>query len=321
MNFSAIFQQAWRFTWRHKSLWWLGLLASLPQAAGILLLPRWLPAGSLLSKAGARQLLQSIGDVGEEWLQPGRLAAGITATLAAAAVAWLANLLAEGGLIAAVVGAAGGKPLSLPQAVAAGWRQLKRFALVDTWLFVPALAVTFLILIALLLLLGGLSWGVWSGSDAGVLVGMALAALVCLAGLGLLLLPVLLLTGVARQLTFRAVAGQDVAARVGIQVVGRECRQNPGQTLLMVLLLLALRALLGGAARLTILPFWLLDSLLRLPQAENASAHLVVNLLADLLHVGLTVIFAVFISAAWTLAYRSLFVLPTRSPFERVPHT
>lgn len=306
MNFSAIWRQAWRFTWQHKSLWWLGLLASLAQAAGILLLWRWLPAGSLLSEAGLPRLLESISALGAQWRQPGPLAMGIAVALAATAIGWLGNLLAEGGLIAAVTGAAAGKPLSLRQAATVGWRQLRRFAWVDTWLFVPALAVTFLILVTLLLLLGGLSWGVRSGSDVGVLAGMTLAALVCLTGLGLLLLPVLLLTSVARQLTFRAVMERDVGAREGIRWVGRECRQNPGQTLLMVTLLLALRALLSAAGRVSTLPFWLFSLRLHLPQTGNPGSYSALYILADLLRLGLTAVIAVFISAAWTLAYHAL---------------
>ncbi len=314
MNFPAILPQAWRFTWRHKSLWWLGLLASLTQAAGILLLPRWLPAGTLLSEAGLLQLWESITASGAQWLQPGRLAAGITVTLAAAAIVWLGNLLAEGGLIAAVMGAAEGQTVSLPQAAAAGWRQLKQFALVDTWLYLPALGLTLLILITLLLLLGGLSWSLQANSDPGALIVVLLAGLTCVAGLGLLLLPVLLLTGAARQLTFRAVVGHNVGARAGMRLVGGECRQNPGQTLLTVAIFLALRALLSGAVRLSALPFWLLNLLLRLPQAENAGSYPATYWLADLLSLGLTAIFAVFISTAWTLAYPSLYMAPTLSP-------
>lgn len=310
MNFSAIFQQAWRFTWRYKSLWWLGLLASLPQAAGILLLPGWLPAGSL-SEIELWQLLESISHAGEQWLQPARLAAGTAVAVAAVGLVWLGNLLAEGGLIAAVSEEAGGQPLSLRQAAAAGRQQLKRFVLVDTWLYAPALGITLAALVMLLLLFGILLWGVQTSSNPGAAAAL-LVTLAGLGGLGLLLLPVLLLVSVARQLTFRAVMERNVGAREGIRGVGRACRQNPGQTLLMVTLLLALRALLSGAARLAVLPFWLLDLLLRLPQAENTGAHLVINLLADLLHMGLTAIFAVFLSAAWTLAYCSLFVSPTR---------
>ncbi len=311
MNFSAIWRQAWRFTWQHKSLWWLGLLASLAQAAGILLSWRWLPAGSLLSEAGLLRLLESINRTGEQWLQPGRLMAGMAATLATTAVVWLGNLLAEGGLIAAVNGAAAGQPLSLRQAAAAGRQQLKQFALIDTWLYLPALAVTLLMLITLLLLLGSLSWGLQANSDPGALAAVLLSALVCLTGLGLLLLPVLLLTAAARQLTFRAAAAQDLTVRVSIRWVGRECRQNPGQTLLLVIVMLALRALLSGAARLTTLPFWLLN--LAYPSGMGNGVHLIVNLLADLLHIGLTAICAVFISAAWTLAHRSLYGVPTQA--------
>lgn len=238
--------------------------------------------------------------------------AGMAATLAVTAVVWLSNLLAEGGMIAAVNGVAAGQPLSLRQAAVAGRQQLKRFALIDTWLYLPALAVTLLMLITLLLLLGGLSWGLQANSDPGALAAVLLSALVCLTGLGLLLLPVLLLTAAARQLTFRAAAAQDVAAREGIRWVGRECRQNPGQMLLLVIVMLALRALLSGAARLTSLPFWLLN--LAYPSGMGNGVHLVVNLLADLLHIGLTAICAVFISTAWTLAYRSLYGIPTQAP-------
>ncbi|GAB4150259.1 MAG: hypothetical protein Fur0021_12520 [Candidatus Promineifilaceae bacterium] len=311
MNFSVIWRQAWRFTWQHKPLWWLGLLASLAQAAGILLLPGWLSAGSLLSEVGLLQLLESINRAGEQWLQPGRLMAGMAATLAIAAVVWLSNLLAEGGMIAAVTGAATGQPLSLRQAAAAGRQQLKRFALIDTWLYLPALAVTLLMLITLLLLLGGLSWGLQANSAPGALAAVLVSALVCLTSLGLLLLPVLLLTTAARQLTFRAAAAQNLTAREGIRWVGWECRQNPGQTLLMVTLLLALRALLSGAARLAVAPFGLLNLLL---QGGDAGSYLAINLLADLLHLGLTAICAVFMSAFWTLAYRSLSGVPTQAP-------
>lgn len=245
-----------RATWRHRSWWILGLLAT---AGGLLVNLSWRGAASIAADRFSPADLDAT-DLLAEIARPGVLITGVGAAFLLGLIWWLAGAVAEGGLIVAAAsqvdgesaGLAAATPaeISLVGAMRAGLALLGRFIAIDMLLFLPL----FLLALALLAVgFGGLAGLVLVATRPAAqfadLLLVAVAATAISLPLVLLMLAVGLVITIMRALAFRAAALEETKAGDSIRRGWRLLRHAPLAVVTLALVLTALRSVAGMPLR------------------------------------------------------------------------
>jgi hypothetical protein len=315
MPLEKLLAMAARATWRHRSWWLLGLLATIGGllldlswrglswwAAGRFSPSEWPPA-----ELGVQAFLP-------QTFEAGRMMAIVVAVFFAGLALWLVGAVAEGGLILAVAGRARGLAMRPGHLWRAGAGLLGRFIGIDTLLFLP---LFFLALTLLAVGFGGLAGLVVAATrpeaqPANLLLVAGLAAAVSLPLLALMLVawPVIM---VLRALAFRAAAMEDMKARQSIGRGWRVLQHGPLAVVILTLVLAALRSLAGLPLRfvslfVTGLGWGQMALRLTSPAPEPGGIGLllaVIGLILALVSWLVSGIMDVLSSAAWTLSYET----------------
>jgi hypothetical protein len=241
MDYGRVVREAWGITWRHRSLWLLGLFAggvAAPQCA-------WSGGGGRPDSAGDPSRLTpgtQSGEVAAEVTQWITANIGLLATIAialalVALAAFVVSLIAQGGLSRAGADAAEGRSPTLGATWAAGARLFWRF--VGLWLTLVLGIIGLGVLAAGVAVLFRLSVG---RGDA-----PWLGAVVLLLALPLIALGVALAVGFAIVVPFaqRAIALEDIGPIAGIRAGWRLARRNIGTSLLVWILSIGLAIAAG----------------------------------------------------------------------------
>ncbi len=303
-------RKAARITWRHRSWWALGLLAT---AGGLLfnLLARggaWYAAGRFWPPALDFQQFPA------PITQPETLIAGTVVALLLGLLWWLTGAVAEGGLIVAVDQRAADDALDAGHLLRAGLSLLGRFVAIDTVLFLPL----FLLTLALL----AVGFGGLAGLSLVATRPMAeLTDLLLVAGLttavGIPIMFMILTTGailvVMRALAFRAAVLEGLKTGESIRHAWRVLWQGPLAVAILALVLTALRSVVGSPLRfaslaVTGLGWGQLALRLADPGSEASGVSLLVFLGGAILALASWLVSGImnaFSSAAWTLSYEA----------------
>jgi hypothetical protein len=251
MQLDKLLMRAARTTWRHRSLWALGLLAT---AGGLLFALFW-RSMTLTRPTGGLQLDQVDPVLAmERLINPATLVGGVLLFFLAILMVWLLSAIADGALIVAVRGIEQGQPLQLSGSISAGIRLIGRFIGIDTILFLPL----FLLALALMLIgMGGLGGLVFAATRPGAQMGdlLFVIGLSTLASLPIALL--MLVTGVIvfvlRSLAFRAAALEGLNTGQSIRRSWHLLRNKLLSITLLALVLWALRSIVGLPLRIATL--------------------------------------------------------------------
>jgi hypothetical protein len=330
VDYGNIVGEAWRLTWRYRSLWWLGLLAT-QSAAGISFnnlggFPGGPPLGGApgngsggTSSAGAgatdlpdaAAIAQRVTDFLQQYA--GVIAGVLVAVVLVGLLLWFLLLLlssvAEGGLTRATLDAAHGEPVTLGQAWHAGMRTMWRFVALNLILTVLAL-VTVLTSIGGIaaVLIGPLTGGGGSKWGFGLLQGGVTVAL--------LLLVVFVLSVIASvvvPLAQRSIVADDRGPVEGLSEGWRLFRSHFWTGIVLWLLSAVMGMLFGFAILMGLLvlaiPLGLIGLLIGAMAGQGLLLYLyigVVALVALVLVLGAGAVTNTFQWHYWTQAYLRL---------------
>jgi hypothetical protein len=301
MDYAQLLTRAGRLAWRYKLLWLLGL----PATAGSWLLSF---SGRLLFRPEWLQRLEDDPAFLLPLLENGTILRGaivaVVILFVAGLAVWLVSTVAEGGLIWAAAQLEHGRSLSLSEV----WRQgvgfLARFIIVDTLVFLP---LFLLVVTAMLLASGGLI-GLVLAAESGsaprtLLTSFGVGSLVVFC-LILLAVPVLVLTLLFRQLSFRGVVLHNLRPMPSIRHAGFVLRRHWLSVGVVLLFVWALNGLINMAI---LLP----NSFLMMGRLMATQSQMGWGWLFDggglLLESAKAAVFAVlfvFTAILWTLAYQ-----------------
>ena len=246
MDYGSLVEVAWRITWRHRSLWVLGLFAGgsvggWNGGSGGSGPPTWNgdtdDLGRLAPEAG--RVAEEVG----RWLTAnlGLVIAVVALLGLLGLVATIVSLIAQGGLSRATADLALGRPSSLGQAWRAGLRLFWRYA--GLWLLLAAagLAIAAIVIgLVVLVVLGG-------GPLERDLPAVALAIGAVLLGLPLVLVAFVVGIGVGIVVAYaqRAIALRELGPIEALLVGWRLLRANLGTSLVVWVLNLAISIAVG----------------------------------------------------------------------------
>jgi hypothetical protein len=245
MEYGELIRQAWRSTWRHRSLWVLGLFAggvggaspSLPAQQIRLPGPGGGQAGGPFP-GGAFEpegALEAVGAVGQWLADHAALVVAGAVGIAVLVLVWIVlSLIAQGGLAEATIDLAEGRETTLGRAWETGRRLFWRYVgmyliLIGLGLLVAAVVALCLGLLVALGSGGGGAMGV--AVLLGVLVGLPLALLGIVAGIAL---------GIVVTYAQRAIPAEDVGPLEALGSGWSLLRSHPGESILVWLISLAL---------------------------------------------------------------------------------
>jgi hypothetical protein len=278
VNYSELFLQSWRWSWRTRGIWLLGILASLGSLVATLF-RLWLTT-TLAGRLPDLQMWLAQPDTLYPWLDPwlarvdSWLIGGLILLFVIFLGIWLVMAIAEGGLIVAVLQLKAGQQPSIGQALQAGRGLLARFVGIDTILFFP---LFLLALLAMLLALGtSVGVTILSLNSATTESAMRLltAASICLTPLLCLLLPASVLTALFRTVAFRDIVIRRAGVRDSIRHAWIVMRRHLGLLLLLFAMLWGMSYLLNLFLGLLGIP---LLGLAALPEMLAADANLIAS--------------------------------------------
>jgi hypothetical protein len=320
MDIGELLLRAVRITWRHKTLWWLGLLPGLTHVISALLRlwftgyarREWLPLLAGLDPArlpALEQWLFSPELSGALFNAPFILTAVFWLFLAAVGY-WLVFTLAEAAVIAATLGIADGRSLSVRQSLTIGRRFLARFIAIDAAVFLPWFVLALAAMVVAVVTV--VATAVFSLQDTATqaLVAILGLGLSCAALLACLLVPVSFLAVRFRTLVFRdtAVAGGPV--RQSIRHTWQVIRRRLAEVLILVGMLWGLQYFFNLFMSLISLPLGLATAVPTVLSfsgsvggLETAAANVLGLATAVLLAIPQALLF-VYVGVVWTLAYR-----------------
>lgn len=317
MNYSALLKNSGRLIWRHKLLMVFGLLLVSSAIPGIITSHAysrfWLSTfPTFTAGADPDQVFQPIADF---FINPDLtlVFGGTIGIFFGFILIWLLTTLGEISLIRGVADFDDGQPRSLGQLLATGTRLLIRIIAIDTVIFLPL----FLILLIQLLtigggLIGGTQFLTRPGSTLDDLVPIVLIVGLILLFLSILAVPVLILTMMLRLLAFRSAILEDLPTRPSIRRAWGLVRAHLGQIVIIAVLLYAVSYIFGMITSILVMPlsfggmFMMFRSFTpgQLPQLSNFDGFLTLITLASLVGILPNLVYRVFSSAVWTLAYR-----------------
>ncbi|MFZ0544950.1 MAG: hypothetical protein WAM60_05910 [Candidatus Promineifilaceae bacterium] len=316
MNYPAVFKRAGQLFWRYKLLWVLGLIligSNVPYLIISHLIMRAVVSFQfrLFSSATPDEFIEPILNT---FLNPVVLIGGTVVFLLIFTIIWLLSAVVEGALIRAVADLDDGRSCSLREMLSAGIGLLGRFVAIDTILFFPL----FLIFLILLLIIGGGLIGTvlqLARSGGTVTGGFGFVSAILtffFMGLSALSVPVLLGTMFFRLFAFRSAALENLPTRPSIRRAWEIIKGNLGEIVVVFLLLYIVNYGVGMLASVIVLPFSFGGSFLfmgsvvrgQLPQQGTVNLFLLGISLVTLLVMIPTLIYRLYYSAVWTLAYR-----------------
>jgi len=319
MDIGELLTRAARLTWRHKTLWWLGLLPGLTHVASALA-RLWLSSYArrefwpLLSGLSADKLPSL-----EQWLlRPevsraffnGRFLLLLTGWLIVTAVIfWLVVTLAEAAIIAATLGIVNGRPVSPGHALTIGRRFLIRFIAIDALVFWPWFVVALAALVVMGVTVGATAVLTTQETTTTALFTSLGLGLGCAALLACLLMPLSFLSIRFRTLAFRDTAVVGGTVQQSLRHTWQVVRQHLGEVVILLLILWGLQYIFNLLLSLVSLPLGLVTAvptLLSFTEAAGGTRTAVANFLgvstAVLLAVPQALLF-VYVGVVWTLAY------------------
>jgi hypothetical protein len=249
----------------------------------------------------------------EQLLLPGPLIGGTIVLCVVFVLIWLVSTVGEAALIRAVADFQDGQPRTVGQALSAGVALLGRFIALDTIIFFPLFLI---LLIQLLVLGGGLIAAILlltqPGSRPDDLVPVGLIVALIVLPLGVISLPVTILSFIFRLFAFRSAALDNLPAKASMRRAWGVMQARLGEIVIVGLLLYALSYAVGMVTSLVTVPivfsgllFFAIPSANgQLPSAGNIDAYLWTLTLASLIGLVPGLLYYVFSSAVWTLAYR-----------------
>jgi hypothetical protein len=241
MEYGELIRQAWRTTWRYKSLWVLGLFAggvggANPSCGTQYRFPGP-DGGQGVAPGGAQEAMDAVG----QWLAANSaLVVAGAVCLAVLGLVWIVlSLIAQGGLAEATIDLAEGRESTLGRAWGTGRRLFWRY--VGMYLVLVGLAILVAAVVALLV---GLLVAVGSGGGAATGVAVLLGILV---GVPLVLLGIAaaVALGIVATYAQRAIPAEDLGPMAALGSGWRLLRSHPGESFLVWLISLALAV--GGA--------------------------------------------------------------------------
>ncbi|UCG23553.1 MAG: hypothetical protein JSW55_15620 [Chloroflexota bacterium] len=309
MQLDKLLLRAARITWRHRSLWVLGLLATV---GGLLLSLLWRSL-ALSRPVGELRLDQyDLAGTMERVLSPTTLIVGVLVIFVAVLSSWLLSAIADGGLIVTVREVEQGRPMRLVDSVSAGVRLVGRFIGIDTILFLP---LSLLALALMLVGMGALGGLVFAATRPGAQFDDLLLVIGLSTVVSLPILLLMLVTGaivlVLRSLAFRAAALEGLNTGQSIRRSWFLLRKKVLAITLLALVLWALRSLVGMPLRMVTLilmaaglgQYFLTVS----NSGEGAGGFSVLLAIAGLVVALISGVVAsvmhAYGSASWTLAY------------------
>ncbi|MCB8986191.1 MAG: hypothetical protein H6661_00345 [Ardenticatenaceae bacterium] len=328
MDLGELLMRAARLTWRHKTLWWLGLLPGLTHLATSL-------ARLWVMDYARREIWPLLRGVStepppslEQWLLSpefsqaffnGRFLLLLVGWLFLAAVVfWLLVTLAEAAVIAATVSITDGRSPTVAQALSTGRRWLSRFIAIDAVVFLPWFIIALGALVVMGVTVGVTAVRATQETTVSAMLTSLGLGLSCTALLACLLIPVGFLATRFRTLAFRDAAlsdSQEVAGGVlhgnvqqNINHTWQIIRQNLAEVIILVGMVWGLQYIFNLLLSLISLPLGLataVPTLLSFSQpgsGNTAVANLVGLGTAVLLAVPQALLF-VYFGVLWTLAY------------------
>jgi hypothetical protein len=315
MEYGNVFKNSGRLIWRHKLLWVLGLFlisGSLPGLAVGHLYARFLASlpTNLLNAATTDDFFEPLLNV---VLNPAVVFGGAGVFFLVFIVVWLLGTIGEAALIRSVADFDDGRSLSFGEMFSAGTKLLVRFIAIDTVIFLPL----FLILLIQMLivgsgLIGSILFLAKSGSNPEEMVPIAFILGLIFIVLSVIAVPILLATMLVRLLAFRSAALEDLRTRPSIRRAWQLIKGKIGEIAIVFLLLYAVSYGVGIVSSLLLLPFTVGGSLFlirpfmegQLPQQGQVDAFVWLISLASIINLIPGLLYRVFSSAVWTLAYR-----------------
>jgi hypothetical protein len=319
MNYSRVFKESGRLLWRHKVLLALGLVlmvGSLPGLAGGHLYARLSLSFQIrLMNATGSGLNpdEFFGPIADSLFDPALLIVGTVGLFFLFLLIWMISTVGEAALIRGVADFDEGQTPSLGNLLSAGVRLLGRIIAIDTVIFLP---IFLIVLLQMVLLGGGMIGGILlltrPGSDPadllplGVIVGLALLILT------VLLFPITIVTLLLRLIAFRSAVLEDLPTRPSIRRAWTIIRGRAAEIIVIFLLLYAAGYAVGMVISIPIIPFAFGGIFLfmapvmqgQLPQPESLNSFLSLITLASILSILPNIVYRVFYSAVWTMAYR-----------------
>ncbi|MBK8987890.1 MAG: hypothetical protein IPM39_17785 [Chloroflexi bacterium] len=319
MDIGELLLRAGRITWRHKTLWWLGLLPGLTHVVTALLRlwftgyarREWWPLLAGLDPARLPAL--------EQWLfSPALSGALFNAQFMVTAVLWLflagigywlVFTLAEASVIAVTLGIVNGRPISVGRSLAIGRRFLGRFIAIDAVVFLPWFVLALAAMLVGLVTVAATAVFALQETAVQSLIATMGLGLSCAALLACLLLPVSFLSVRFRALAFRDTAAVGGPVRQSIRHTWQTIRQNLAEVLILVAMLWGLQYIFNLLMSLVSLPLGLaaaVPTLLSFSQTTGGATTAAANLLslaAAVLLAAPQALLFVYVSVAWTLAY------------------
>ncbi|MBK6713349.1 MAG: hypothetical protein IPG51_23910 [Chloroflexi bacterium] len=307
MDISDQLSRAARLTWRHKTLWWLGLLPGLTHIATSLAQlwffhyarREFLPLLSQLPPNGPplEQWLFT-PDTVEKFFNVPVLIGGIVWLFLVGILFWLLLVWAEAAIIAATMGIVGEKPLSVGESLASGRRFLGRFVAIDALLFFPWFLLALAAMVILALTVTSTAVLAVNQSTATSLFSALGLGLSCAGLLACLLIPVSFVT-----LRFRTMVYRDAVINDAAPTSERPIRHTVRHAWQVIRLNLAevliLMAILWGMQYV----FNLLLSAVSLPLGLASAASILIGLVTAVLLAIPQALLFVYVGVVWTLAY------------------
>ena len=227
---------------------------------------------------------------------------------------WIISTIGEVSLIKGVSDFDSGLSSSLGEMLSAGVKLLVRIIAIDTVIFFPL----FLILLFQLLaigggMIGGFAFLAQPGNNPDELLPIAAVVGLILLFLTILAIPVTILTILFRLLAFRSAILEDLPTRPSIRRAWALIRAKPGEIIIIALLLYAVSYAVGMITSMLVLPFSFGGIFLFLgpvspgqpPSFPNLDGFLTLMTLASVVAILPNLVYRVFYSAVWTLAYKA----------------
>lgn len=246
-------------------------------------------------------------------LNPAVLIGGTVIFFLVFSIVWVLSTVGEAALIRGVADFDDGRSRSIGELFSSGARLLVRFIAIDTVIFFPF----FLILLIEMLIVGGGLIGsilflIRPGVDPNDLVPIGIVVGLITLFLAVLSVPVLLVTTLFRLLAFRIAALEDLPTRPSIRRAWQIIRGKIGPIAVIFLLLYAVSYGVGMLTSIIVTPvaiggsFFFMGPLMQgqIPQQGNVDAFLLLVGLVSLIAIIPGLLYRVFYSAVWTLAYR-----------------
>jgi hypothetical protein len=312
MDSTAVFLDAFKLVWRHKSFWLLGVLLGMGTVVSNILAPFNRTALSLTELAALANEPAPLIDQAAWAELGGQFVFLVVAIFALVTFFWLLMLFAEGIII--------GGTTAVQQELATPWRELarrswqmmRRFVAVDGLVFLPWFLLVLLLMLLLFgILFAGLLIGLQEGSSRTEILSVWLGGLLCLLPFGLLIPLVTTFSFLFRTLTFRTAMLLDLSAGAAVRKTWKLFRVHWGQLLFLFFLLVGIRVLFAAIFSVADWLFLGIDILRFVQDAPDASVWLwVVRIIYLLINTAVTTFLLAVTAVAWTLMMGQIYERP-----------